>query len=419
MIQYAKYKPSDLWFGDIPDHWKLMRCTNYCYQNKRKNNKLSEKNLLSLSYGQIKRKDIDTSFGLLPSSFANYQIIDEGYIILRLTDLQNDKKSLRVGYAKEKGIITSAYLALVFDKKINSKFCFYLLYCYDINKIFYSQGGSMRQSMKFDDFKSIPLLIPPQNEQNKIVYYLDQKTTTIDKKISLLETKIRCFKELSKSLINESVCRGLNKNVPLNESGIEWIGKIPSHWVNVRGKNVFIEKSKKGYPNQPLLAASQKLGVVLKTMLESRSMEAQKDFENFKLVEVNDFVISLRSFEGGIETAFFKGIISPVYTVFHATKGLNIDYYKYLFKCTAFISHLQTMITGIRDGQSIKFFEIQSTYFPLPPFEEQKAIAAYLDSKTKIIESIIKNIVSQIDALKDLRKTLINDVVTGKLKVIE
>ncbi len=203
----VKLKDSGIdWIGKIPEYWKIDRAANHCNQNKKYNKNLEEQNLLSLSYGRIIRKDIDTNMGLLPESFSGYQIVETGYIILRLTDLQNDKNSLRVGYCSEKGIITSAYLGLIFNEKlINTKFMYYLLHNYDLKKVFYSQGGSMRQSMKFDDFKLIPIIIPDTIEQITIANYLDEKTQVIDNIVSNIRQQIDTLKKLRKTLINEVV----------------------------------------------------------------------------------------------------------------------------------------------------------------------------------------------------------------------
>lgn len=196
---------------------------------------------------------------------------------------------------------------------------------------------------------------------------------------------------------------------------ITWLGNKSDHWKVIRGKDLFIEKSIKGFPELPLLASSQKYGVVLKDMLDTRSMEAQKDFENFKKVDINDFVISLRSFEGGIETAYYQGIISPAYTVFNFKILADTNFYKYLFKSQRFIKFLQNSITGIRDGQSIKFKEIQFAFFPFPPKPEQTAIANYLDQKTTAIDKKTALLQQKIETYKKLRKAIINKAVTKGL----
>jgi type I restriction enzyme S subunit len=193
------------WIGEIPEHWEIQRLHDIAVHQKTKNIGLIEKNLLSLSYGKIKRRDIDTSFGLLPESFETYQIVEEGNIILRLTDLQNDQRSLRVGLAREKGIITSAYLCLKFLRNIHPVFAYYLLFMYDISKVFYWFGGGLRQSMKFDDVKVFPFVVPPLSEQKAIADYLDTKTAQIDQIIQTINTQIEKLKELRKTLINDVV----------------------------------------------------------------------------------------------------------------------------------------------------------------------------------------------------------------------
>lgn len=193
------------WIGEIPEHWDVQRINDVAVQQKTKNIGLREKNLLSLSYGKIKRRDFDTSFGLLPESFETYQIIEAGNIILRLTDLQNDQRSLRVGLVPEKGIITSAYLCLKFTKRIYPNFAYYLLHSYDLSKVFYWFGGGLRQSMKFDDIKVFPFAFPSLSEQKEIADYLDAKTSQIDQIIQTIKSSIEKQKELRKTLINDVV----------------------------------------------------------------------------------------------------------------------------------------------------------------------------------------------------------------------
>lgn len=202
----ASMKDSDVeWIGQIPAHWGVERVNDIAAQQKTKNIGLREKNLLSLSYGKLKRKDMETSFGLLPESFETYQIVNEGNIILRLTDLQNDWTSLRVGLARERGIITSAYLCLRFSKQINPTFAYYLLHTYDLRKVFYWLGSGLRSVMKFDDIKVLPFILPPLEEQKAIADYLEVKTAHIEKIVETIHFEIKKLKELRKTLINDVV----------------------------------------------------------------------------------------------------------------------------------------------------------------------------------------------------------------------
>ena len=193
------------WLGDIPKHWAVCRISDIAKKNTTKNDGLIEKNLLSLSYGHIVRKDFNTNVGLLPESFETYQIVKQGDIILRLTDLQNDKKSLRVGLVREKGIITSAYIGLKLNKRVHPAFAYYLLHVYDLCKVFYWYGGGLRSTMRFDEIKVIPFVLPPMEEQISIAEYLDKKTSQIDRMVATINSQLEKLKELRKALANEFI----------------------------------------------------------------------------------------------------------------------------------------------------------------------------------------------------------------------
>lgn len=193
------------WIGKIPDEWEIYQLSQIATQVKNKNNNLQERNLLSLSYGKIKRKNIDSSDGLLPASFDGYNIIENEDIVLRLTDLQNDHTSLRVGRATEKGIITSAYTTLRPINKNNSRFLYYLLHAFDLKKGFYGMGAGVRQGLNYSEVKSLKIILPPLSEQTKIAGFLDKKCTQIDSLISEKQSLIKDLAEYKKSLIFEAV----------------------------------------------------------------------------------------------------------------------------------------------------------------------------------------------------------------------
>lgn len=151
------------------------------------NKKVHHQNLLSLSYGKIVNKDINTTEGLLPASFDGYQIIEDGNIVLRLTDLQNDHKSLRVGLCTQKGIITSAYLALETFADILPYYLYYLLHSIDVKKVFYSLGNGLRQSLNWAELRKLKCVVPPLHEQQAIASYLKDKTLKIEQYVSARE----------------------------------------------------------------------------------------------------------------------------------------------------------------------------------------------------------------------------------------
>ncbi|WP_315005383.1 restriction endonuclease subunit S [uncultured Selenomonas sp.] len=193
------------WIGDVPEHWRIQPLFSVAKENKKKNVGLVCDNLLSLSYGNIIRKDINSNYGLLPASFEGYQVVQEGDTVLRLTDLQNDKRSLRTGYVKEKGIITSAYLALIPSTEMDSKYFRYLLHVYDLIKVFYGFGSGLRQTLNFSDLKRLPVLMPPVEEQERIAAYLDEKIRQIDAVVDGITSQIKKLKDYRRILIHDAV----------------------------------------------------------------------------------------------------------------------------------------------------------------------------------------------------------------------
>ncbi|MCQ2306099.1 MAG: restriction endonuclease subunit S [Bacteroidales bacterium] len=191
------------WLPEVPEHWDCVKLKMFCQDNKEKNKGNVESCVLSLSYGNvIVKKNIN--FGLVPENYESYQIVNPGYIILRLTDLQNDHKSLRTGLVKNRGIITSAYVGLVV-KNMNSEYTQLLLHSYDVMKVFYDMGGGLRQSMSYNDISNIYIPVPPLSEQRAIVSHITERTAKIDKMVENVNKEIEGIKEYKQRLISDVV----------------------------------------------------------------------------------------------------------------------------------------------------------------------------------------------------------------------
>lgn len=199
------------------------------------------------------------------------------------------------------------------------------------------------------------------------------------------------------------------------DSGMQWIGQVPSHWGVRKIKFLFKERSQKGFPNEPVLCATQKYGVIPQNMYENRVVVVNKGLDGLKLVKKGDFVISLRSFQGGIEYAHYQGIISAAYTVLVPNESLNHQYIKYLFKSVPFIDLLQTCVTGIREGQNINYEVLRKNQLILPSPAEQQAIVDYLKAKTSKIEQYVTERERERELLESLKQTEIANVATRGL----
>jgi len=193
------------WIGDSPKGWNKFTIGQLFEQVRQKNTRMIETNLLSLSYGRIKKRDINSGEGLLPESFEGYNIIEKNDIVLRMTDLQNDKKSLRQGISEERGIITSAYITIRAFQKVCSRFVYYQLFGFDVNKGYYGMGSGVRQGVNWNDVKKLPLMLPSFELQNQIADFLDRKTAQIDTLITEKENVISEYENYKKSMIYEYV----------------------------------------------------------------------------------------------------------------------------------------------------------------------------------------------------------------------
>lgn len=199
------------------------------------------------------------------------------------------------------------------------------------------------------------------------------------------------------------------------ESGLPWLGQVPKQWNLRRMKSLFRERSEKNHATEPLLAATQTKGVVRKEDYGSRTVTAVSGLQNLKLVEVGDFVISLRSFQGGIEISHARGIISPAYTVLTPQKSSEPEYFRHYFKSADFISSLTLSITGIREGQNVDYERLSRSFLPLPPPAEQAAIVRFLDWANGQLERAIRAKRKVVALLGEQKQAIVHRAVTRGL----
>lgn len=204
----------------------------------------------------------------------------------------------------------------------------------------------------------------------------------------------------------------MEKYKEYKDSGVQWLGEIPSHWKVRKMKYTFIERSEKNHPYEEPLCATQSKGVIPQSLYEGRVVVVNKGFEGLKLVKIGDFVISLRSFQGGIEYAYYQGIISAAYTVLQPKDSYMSPFFKYLFKSHDYIQLLQTCVTGIREGQNINYPLLSKKAIPLPPLAEQSSIVSYLDTNCSQLDTLLSNKEKEISLLQEMKQRVIADAVT-------
>lgn len=414
------------WIGQIPEEWGVSKVNHIFEEHKQKNRGNKEKNLLSLSYGRIIRKSIDSSFGLLPESFDTYNIIQRGDIVLRLTDLQNDKRSLRVGLARENGIITSAYLTLrLKNLESNDSYMYYLLHTYDICKVFYNFGGGVRQSGTWSDIYKMELLIPPCNEQQKIADFLDKKTAQLDKAKALLEEQIQKLKDYRASLIYETVTKGLDKTVPMKDSGIDWIGQVPEGWGVKAIKYIFDEIGSGSTPKSDNeifydgdinwiqsgdLYQTDTVTSVSKTI----SYQGFKSTSALKIYQPPFVALAMYGASvGNVAVSYIDACVNQAVVVMLGSSE-KVGFGKYAIEASK-----SNLIFSAQGGTQPNISQnlIKNWSIPQPKSEEQDQIVDFLDNETSRIDKLIQIKNQQIENINKQRQTLIYDYVTGKRRV--
>lgn len=419
--KYEGYKDSGVdWLGEIPSHWEVKPGRAYFKPQKNKNigNKINI--VLSLSYGKIVIKPEEKLHGLVPESFETYQIVSQGNIIIRATDLQNDQTSLRVGLVEDQGIITSAYLCLALFDKLNPKFAYYVLHSYDLLKVYYGMGSGLRQNLDFTDFKYLPLAVPKLEEQKRIAAFLDCKTAEIDEAIAKKQRLIELLQEQKAILINQAVTKGLNPKAPMRDSGVEWIGEIPEHWQVIRNRYLFQEQNERSLDGSEIhLSMSQKLGLIPSEELEGKTLQSES-YEGAKLCTKGDIVLNrLKAHLGVFSVSQCNGLVSPDYSVFRLRNTEMIpDYFEHIFKTSIYIAEFNRRVKGIVVG----FYRLYTDAFYdipclCPPTKEQAEIRDWILVKNqdfKVAEQAIK---TEIEKLLEVKTVLISSTVTGKIKV--
>jgi type I restriction enzyme S subunit len=417
--KYSKYISIDNWIKVLPSHWTVERVKDNFDQVSVKGSELKPQTYIPL-------ENIESFTGKLLTTSSNEN--GEETILFKKGDLLFMK--LRPYLAKvlladfDGGVSGEVIVNRVKTEKADQIINRYFFYKF-LSSQFISKVNSMTDGVKMpranpSKISALEITIPPVIEQKRIAAYLDKKTFAIDKKISLLESKITDYKELSKSFINEAVCLGLNRKVQLTESNLSWIRKIPKHWEINRMKDIYeIRKNLVGESsaNYQLLSLTQN-GVIVRD-LEKNAGKFPAEFNSYQIVKPDDLIFCLFDLDVTPRTVGISnnhGMITGAYTILVSkSEKIYTKYYYYLYLMLDNSKKLSLFYTGLRN--TIKKETFLSLPVIVPPLNEQVAIADYLDSKTQTIDASIKNIATQIKLLKELRKALINDAVTGNMKV--
>lgn len=409
------------WIGEIPKEWKIDKIKYHLKRNEPKNHGKAIVLSVYRDYGVIPKDSRDDNHNVTSEDTSKYKYVKKGQLVIN--KMKAWQGSLAV--SDYNGIVSPAYFIYDFtDEEYNHKYFHYLVRsCY--KEEFKRISGGIREGqwdLSPEAFANTLALLPPLVEQKYIANYLDIQCSEIDATAEDIQKEISLLEEYKKSVITEAVTKGLNPDAEMKDSGVKWIGKIPINWQAVNPRWLFAQRKDRAKKGMEQYTASQKYGVISQKDYMNRIggsiVTVQKDFDILKMVCEGDFVIHMRSFQGGLEYSEHTGSISSAYVMLIPQKNTGeCRYFKWLFKSASYINALQSTSNLIRDGQAMRYSNFIQIIIPYPPLEEQQQIADFLDAKCSEIDAIIADKKRQRGILTEYKKSLIYEYVTGKKEV--
>ena len=407
------------WLGEIPAEWDVVPARNLFSEVKDKNIDGKVTRQFSFRYGKIVDKDKSgRSDVTTDETITAYRIVTPDTIMINGLNLNYDFISQRVAIVEERGIITSAYLALCPNKKlIEPAFAVYLFKGYDSKQVFHGHGSGIRKTLNYSDFKEIKTVCPDLSTQRKIAAYLDVRCAKIDAMIGDAKKTIEEYKAWKASVIFEAVT-GKNTGSKMKDSGVEWIGRMPDGWRVIPVRYLLVEKNVRSEAGlEEPLSMSQVHGVVPSKMITVANPASS--YVGAKVVSVGDLVFNkLKAHLGVFAISRYAGLVSPDYAVYQSRGICDMSLLMWAFHTPQCISEFKKNVTGIGAGLSRLYTsDLYRIKVPVPSVEEQLRLVDFLDKKCAAIDRVISAKESLIADLEAYKKSLIFECVTGKMEV--
>nr|WP_314592791.1 restriction endonuclease subunit S [uncultured Neisseria sp.] len=421
MRRYESYKDSGVeWLGEVPHCWDVKKVKNIFHLIVEPAAKNNQCELLS----------VYTDIGVKPRAEleerGNKASTTDGYWIVKKGDIVVNKLLAwmgAIGLSEYDGVTSPAYDILRPHQQINGKFFHYLFrtpLCLSEFKKNSRGIMDMRLRLYFEELGNIYIPFPSYQEQQKIAQFLDDKTAKIDQAVDLAEKQIALLKEHKQILIQNAVTRGLNPDVPLKDSGVEWIGQVPEHWEKYP---LFVQAKISSITNhidKELLSVYLDRGVIrFSDVDEKRTNVTSLDLSKYQLVRKGNFVLNnQQAWRGSVGISNYEGIVSPAYLILELSNKFESNYANYLFRNGTMVAHYFVASKGVGSIQrNLYWGNLRRTPIFIPPLSEQQRIADYLNTQTAKIDQAIALKTAHIEKLKEYKSVLINDVVTGKVRV--
>lgn len=416
MQQYSKVKDASAsWLGSIPSHWDCKKVGSLFSERKVK---VSDKDYQPLSVAKIGVvPQLDTA--VKTDAGDNRKLVCAGDFVI---NSRSDRKG-SCGVSELDGSVSLINIVLKPRNEWNHRYVHYLMRSHVFSEEYYRYGRGIVADLwttRFSEMKNILLPVPPRDEQDQIVRFLDWKVSEINKLINIKHREIKNIDALKRNLVSHVVTRGLFPDVALRDSGVKWLGDIPAHWNTIKLRQILHPVSVKNHPELPLLSVVRERGVIIRDVdnKEANHNYVPDDLSGYKMVKKGQFAMNkMKAWQGSYGVSDYTGIVSPAYFIFDIDFD-NLKYFHYAIRSKVYVNFFAQASDGIRVGQwDLQMDKMKEIPFIVPPADEQIQIVEYIESALPKYDDAICVLREEIRGLEELKTKLISDVVTGKIDV--
>lgn len=399
------------WIGKIPSDWEVMPNKYLMYKTKSICPVYQGEDILSLTMKGVIVRDLDAG-GKMPTSFDGYQRLEAGNLLMCLFDI--DVTPRCVGLIKQPGVSSPAYSQFVLKDSADAAYYCYYYTMLDNDKTLLHLAKNLRHSLTEEQLGAVATVVPPINEQKRIAAFLDIRCAEVDALTADIQSQLDTLEQYKRSVITEAVTKGLNPNSEMKDSGIQWIGKMPSHWDCIRGKYILKYLQKPVRADDGVITCFRDGEVTLRSNRREDGFTMSDKEIGYQGIDVGDLVVhGMDGFAGAIGISDSRGKASPVLNVL-GTKQ-NKRYIMYYLRSMAYSDVFLALATGIRVRScDLRWNKLAELFYPVPPIEEQEAIVTYIDSVLQKTNDVILQKKEQLTTLESYKKSLIYEYVTGK-----
>ena len=361
-------------------------------------------------------RDMDGG-GKFPESFDKYKIVKNGDMAFCLFDI--DETPRTVGLSGYNGMLTGAY-TIMRVSNINARFIYYYYLALDNGKMLRPLYTGLRKTININTFQSTKVPVPPREEQDQIVRFLDWKVSSINKLINIKKKEIKAIDALKRSMVSHAITRGLTADAPMKYSGVKWLGDIPAHWKITKLRQILHPVSEKNHPEFPLLSVVREQGVILRDVEDKEANHnfIPDDLSGYKVVRKGQFAMNkMKAWQGSYGVSDYTGIVSPAYFIFDIAFE-NLEYFHYAIRSKVYVNFFAQASDGIRVGQwDLQMDKMKEIPFIVPPADEQIAIVKHIKQALPQYDAAIEKLTEEVAVLEEYKNKIIADTVTGKIDV--